>query len=260
MDFSLPIIVSAPPQISGDPLARLVMRLSAFERLGQEEISALRSIVTVDVVEAHENLHKTAGPYVTVLLSGLACHYKMLSGNRRQILGLIVPGDISHYGFLTGDAAPAQITSLAISQVGRISIADFTELCQRYPRIMRAIIRGMATAAAISKERLVTLGQRTSVERMSHLMCEMNYRLDVVGLVGPGNTFEFHITQAELADTLGLSTVHVNRTLQVLRRDGLIAMRQGKVSVDNLPGLIGAARFDPYYLLQSTMITPPTVG
>jgi len=252
------IDIPSAPQRSGDPLDRLVMRLSAFERLDPEEAAGLRRIVRRGaLLPAYDDVLKDSGRDVTVLLSGLACQFKLMGNGRRQITGLIVPGDICNYGFLTGNAAPGQFMTLSPSQIGRIAVASFTRLCESNPRIMRAALRGAATDSAITQERVMSLGQRTAVERVSHLLCEMRGRLDVVGLVGPGNTYDFHITQAELGETLGLSTVHVNRTLQLLRREGHITMRQGKVSIDNLPGLMAVAGFDPSYLQPPAVVPTP---
>ena len=137
---------------------------------------------------------------------------------------------------------------MAPSQIGRISTQTFSELAETYPRIMRATLRAAATEAAMAHERVISLGLRTAVERVAHLLCEIWYRLDVVGLVGPGNSYDFPITQAELGETLGLSTVHVNRTLQVLRRDEIITMRNGKVTISDLVRLHEQAGFDASYL------------
>jgi len=258
--MTMPSAVDVPNHAlrGGDPLDRFVMRLSAFEPLEPEEASGLRRIVRRGaLLPAYEDVLKESGRDVTVLLAGLACQFKLMNNGRRQITGLIVPGDICNYSFLTSNAAPGQFMTLAPSQVGRISIVNYTKLCEQYPRIMRAALRGAATDTAITQERVMSLGQRTAAERVAHLLCEMHRRMDVVGLVGPGNSYDFHITQAELGETLGLSTVHVNRTLQLLRRDGMITMRQGKVSIDNLAGLVGVAGFDPSYLQPSLVLSLP---
>jgi len=263
MDFDLmssnfPVVM--PHFHRSEPLDRLAMRLSSFVQLDQREARDLRRVMAVGVLEAHEDVLKGAASDVVVLLSGLACRYKSMSDGRRQITGLIAPGDICHYGFLTGNAVTSQSISLAVSQVGRISIADFTVLCEQHPQVMRATLRAAAIDAAMAEERIVTLGQRASPERVAHLFCELIYRLRVVGLVSPDNDFDFPITQAEIADTLGISTVHVNRTLQALRREGLIAMRQGKVTINDLPGLVDVAGFSPAYLKPGPEIEPDKSG
>jgi CRP-like cAMP-binding protein len=93
----------------------------------------------------------------------------------------------------------------------------------------------------------VNIGQRTALERLAHLFCEIYVRLQVVGLATPAGC-ELPVTQSELADTVALSTVHVNRTLKELRRVGLVSMSSKSLTIHDLPGLRALAMFDPGYL------------
>lgn len=86
------------------------------------------------------------------------------------------------------------------------------------------------------------------MERVAHLFCELWHRLDVVGMVSHGNSYDLPLTQAEIGDALGLSTVHVNRTLQVLRREAIITLRQSRVTIEDLGRLHELAGFDASYL------------
>jgi CRP-like cAMP-binding protein len=99
----------------------------------------------------------------------------------------------------------------------------------------------------VARELLVSLGQRTALERTAHLLCEMFWRLRAVGQTR-GFTCELPFTQTELADTLGLSAVHVNRTLQELRRSELIVLRERELTINDLARLQALALFDPDYL------------
>src|SRR5206468_1870615 len=100
---------------------------------------------------------------------------------------------------------------------------------------------------SIFREWETNLGQRDSPARMAHLLCEQFVRQKAVGLAD-GNKFSFQVTQAELADALGISTVHVNRTLQNLRGDGLIFFEQGKVEVSDWDALRARGDFQEAYL------------
>jgi CRP-like cAMP-binding protein len=227
-------------------LARRLMRLGNLN--GYEAEAVCRLVRPLSRVSAYEEIGKDAGRSVSVLLSGLACQVKLLGNGRRQITGLILPGDICDYSFLTGDLAQGPVMALAPCQTGRIALSGLTELCDHHPRIMRAILRGAAAEWAMAQERVISLGLRTALERVAHLLCEMHVRLDAVGLVGDGNSYELPVTQAELGEALGLSTVHVNRTLQVLRRNGTITMRNGIVTIADMDALRREAGFDPGYL------------
>ena len=101
--------------------------------------------------------------------------------------------------------------------------------------------------AAIHREWEVSLGRRSAVQRAAHLFCELHVRLGVVGLA-EDNGYPLALSQAELAECLGLTPVHVNRVLRDLRERGLVEFRNGRVAFQDLPGLKKLAEFDPGYL------------
>lgn len=100
---------------------------------------------------------------------------------------------------------------------------------------------------AIQREWTLNLGQRTAYERLSHLMVEMFLRLQTVGLTN-GNACDFPLTQVDLADATGLTAVHVNRTLQELRKDGLIELQSRRLVIPDMRALKGVAMFNDNYL------------
>jgi CRP-like cAMP-binding protein len=93
----------------------------------------------------------------------------------------------------------------------------------------------------------LSLGQRSAISRMAHLFCELHVRLGIVGKTR-GNSFDFPLTQRELAECLGLTVVHVNRTLQALRRKALVEAENRSITILDKPGLRAIAEFDPSYL------------
>jgi CRP-like cAMP-binding protein len=102
-------------------------------------------------------------------------------------------------------------------------------------------------AAAIDRERIVSLGRRTAAERLGHLLCELHLRLDMIGLAN-GVGYDLPITQADLADLLGLSTVHVNRSLQELRGTGLMSLKCRQLTIHDLDEFREVSHFEPAYL------------
>jgi biotin operon repressor len=120
-------------------------------------------------------------------------------------------------------------------------------LIQRKPTLAIELWRQTALEAAIAREWLTNLGRRSAYGRLSHLFCEMWYRLRMAGLT-EDHSYDFPVTQGELADALGLSVVHVNRTLQQLRAEGLIAAHSPRIRLLDLSRLQAAAEFDPSYL------------
>jgi len=120
-------------------------------------------------------------------------------------------------------------------------------MTERYPRLTRIYWFLTNLDAAIHREWTLSLGRRTALARMAHLFCELNVRLGIVGLAEE-NSFDFPLTQSELSECLGLTSVHVNRTLQEMRRTGLVEAESRRVRILDLDGLKGAAEFDDSYL------------
>src|SRR5262245_57680006 len=139
------------------------------------------------------------------------------------------------------------IAAMTRTKVGIISQASVLAFTDRYPNLTRALWWSTLLDEAITREWVVNLGQRTAYERMAHLFCELYYRLDAIGDVKDGS-YALPLTQTALGDTLGLSTVHINRTLQDLRAHGLISFRSGTMTVHDLPALEIAGFFSADYL------------
>jgi CRP-like cAMP-binding protein len=235
--------------LGNDPVERFVHRLAMFEPLEPEARDALRRALTRGpLTGAMQELNGEALQDVTILLSGWLCHFRLLDNGRRQITSILVPGDIIDYGFLTSNSTELQCVATTPSQLGRIRSRQFAELGVQFPSIMRATLKAAATEAAIGREQIISLGVRSATERLSHLLCELWYRLSAVGLINAENSYDLPMTQAELGAVLGLSTVHVNRTIQVLRKTGAISMQSGKVWISDLKKLTSLAGFDPSYL------------
>ena len=137
--------------------------------------------------------------------------------------------------------------ALTLAKIATLSHATLRQLIDTYPRIGQALWRDTAADAAISHEWLVSMGRRSAYQRMAHLLCELKTRLEAVGKVSDG-CFAWPMTQAEVGDALGLSAVHVNRMLQQLRSEGLIATKGEEVRVLDWPRLRKAGEFSPHYL------------
>jgi CRP-like cAMP-binding protein len=139
------------------------------------------------------------------------------------------------------------IGAIAPSKVATISPDDMLKLMHVYPTLTRALWWSTLVEEAIAREWIVNMGQRNALERMAHLFCELLYRFRAVGL-NQGLSCTLPLTQVELAETLGLSSVHVNRTLQELRRQELITLNGGTLTIQNLPALEDLSFFNPEYL------------
>ena len=181
-----------------------------------------------------------------LLLAGFACRYRTLADGRRQIVSFHIPGDfLDLQGFLLA-RLDHSIAALTPSKIAVIPHTVITEMIE-HPNLTRLLWRDTVIDGAIHREWVVNLGRRTAYQRIAHVLCELVTRLQAIGLATKG-ACDLPLTQGELADATGLSTVHVNRVIQELRRDGLIELRGRTFTALNWDGLKNAAEFDPSYL------------
>jgi CRP-like cAMP-binding protein len=142
------------------------------------------------------------------------------------------------------DHSIGAITRLAVSD---ISPEEMSQLTTNHPRITQALWWESLVQHAIQREWTINLGQRTAYERIAHLFVELFLRLRTVGLTRNGSC-DFPLTQVDIADATGLTPVHVNRTLQELRRDNLIVLERKQLEIPDLNRLTDVAMFNPNYL------------
>jgi CRP-like cAMP-binding protein len=228
----------------------LLRKLANFTKLSEEECAVVHDC-TRDVREfgAREDIisqgDRTAG--VKLLLEGFACRYKVLEDGRRQIVSYFVPGDLCDLRVFILKRMDHSIGALVASKVAEIAPDDVLKLTHNFPSLTRALWWSTLVEEAIAREWIVNVGQRNALERMAHLFCELLYRFRAVGL-NEGNSCTLPLTQVELAETLGLSSVHVNRTLQELRRQRLITLENGTLTIQDLDALKEVSFFNPDYL------------
>jgi CRP-like cAMP-binding protein len=185
---------------------------------------------------------------VFMLLEGWAFRYKHLVEGGRQIMAYLVPGDLCHVRFFLFEEMDHSIGLLSDARVAKIPAAEMLDVMDRYPRIERALMWATLVDESTLREWLLNIGQRDALQRISHLFCELCVRLNVVKLVEDNKTFALPLTQAELADTTGMTTVHVNRSLQRLRQDGLISTKEGKLTILDFKRLAKIGGFNAAYL------------
>lgn len=241
---------------AGDPIRR---RLTAFLELSPSDIRELEGLTANSRRFPAQTplLHQSDVPESAILvLDGFACRYKFLTNGRRQITAYLLPGDIFEPELefrLPLDCALGTLTACRLTLVPR---QDYEDLLRRRPRIALALQMARLTQAATLREWITNLGSRSGPERLAHFLCEVLFRLRATGLASE-NQFSFPITQADLADTLGMSCVHVNRVLQKLRRDGLIELSGRKLTILKPDGLKALAEYDASYLkVEATPLRP----
>jgi len=229
----------------------LFFKLQAYTRLSSEDQAALAALGRSPVHEAQPRrdlIREGDEPKaVRLILSGWACRYKGLPDGRRQIVGFFVPGDfcdLNVYILKEMDHSIGAITRVSYAQIAPEEMERITE---ERPRIARALWWNELVNASIQREWLLNVGQRTAHERIAHLLVEMFLRLRAIGLAEE-QSCDFPITQSDIAEATGLTSVHVNRTLQDLRREGLVELAQKRLTIPDLGALMRAAMFNPNYL------------
>lgn len=231
-----------------------VRRLNALYPLQAHEATAIAGLVHETItVGPHHLILEDGRPAreAFVLLEGLACHYRVLDTARRQMTGFVVPGDLCDFGFLSSSPVRQCVMSMGRAVLGRIDLSQLSAVGSQLPNIIVAAMRAASIEQASARELVISLGARDAQQRLAHFLCEIHHRLKIVGLVTNSGRFELTLTQAELGEALGLSTVHVNRTIQQLRKKKLITMAQGQVTVLDWQGLAATASFDARYLRPS---------
>lgn len=182
-----------------------------------------------------------------LLLSGFVGRVSILKEGGRQISGLNVPGDFVDLHSLLLKKMDHSLVALTDVSVATISHVSLRLICEARPRLMRALWRDTVIDGAINREWLAALGRLPAAVRLAHLFCELYVRLKAVGLAAHYR-FDLPLTQSDAADMVGITSVHVNRSLRTLREQGFLEWRDGQVTINDWRKLARFAQFDPTYL------------
>lgn len=232
----------------------LVRKLTAFSKLAPQELKCLADLQSQPrkIGRQTELVHEgQSGHSAFILQDGWAYCYKLLRNGRRQVINFPLSGDFMGLRSVllrTSDHSFATLTEATVSEV---SGARMLEAFHELPRLGIAILWAASRDEAMVVEHLVDIGRRDALERMAHLFLELGKRLQLIGYPAEAG-FECPLTQEILADALGLSIVHVNRTLRQLREREIITLKSGTVVIHDLERLGEVAEFDNHYLDHSS--------
>jgi CRP-like cAMP-binding protein len=227
-----------------------LLKLRVRDDIGAEEEAAIRGMVgEIREYNADQVIIRRGSELreSVLLLDGWIARTKDLSDGGRQISELQFAGDFTDIHGFTLKRLDHNIATITPCRVALVPHDRLRSTLERFPHLMRVYWLMTNIDAAIHREWTVSLGRRSALSRMAHLFCEIRERLDIVGLA-KNDTYEFPLTQQELGECLGLTAVHVNRTLQELRRRGLIEVENRRARILDLPRLQSEGDFDPYYL------------
>jgi CRP-like cAMP-binding protein len=227
-----------------------LMRLRARDNLRPEEEEAIRGLVSEvrDLPADHVAVRRGVTlDFSTLLLKGLMARYKDLPNGARQVTELHVPGDFADLHSFTLKKLDHDVATITRCQVAIVPHDRLKRMTEEHPHLTRLYWFQTNLDAAIHREWEVSLGQRSALARMAHLFCELEVRLGLVGLA-QGGSFDFQLTQEEVGFCLGITPVHVNRTLQQLRDRGAVDFRGGRVTIHDREQLRSIASFSTDYL------------
>jgi len=227
----------------------LLRRLEAIAEPTAEEWLVLSSLPgTIKEYRAHQDIVRVGErpSVVCLMLEGMTCRYKVSADGKRQIMSFHIRGDIPDLQSLFIDTMDHSLAALVNSTVLAIPHEKMCSIVDNYPRIAHLLWRETLIDAALFREWIV-MRDRPAYARVAHLLCEQFLRMQAVGLASV-NTCPLPITQVQIGEALGLSNVHVNRTLMELRGQELIVLENGTLTIPDWDRLREAGEFDPLYL------------
>lgn len=190
-----------------------------------------------------------------IVEAGFAIRYKLLHNGKRQIVKIVLPGDIIGFPACFYEHATFSVTAISEMNLHYVPLDAFTDLCLKRANIATALVWYAAREAAIYAEHIVDTGRREPLERLAHFLLEMLTRLRAVGYASD-NSFEMPLSQEGIGDVVGLSGPHVNRMLAELKSEGLIAMTGHEVKIMDMAALQILGEFRPTYLDRSRIRDP----
>ncbi|WP_336487085.1 Crp/Fnr family transcriptional regulator [Methylobacterium nigriterrae] len=234
-----------------DPLAK---KLACLDRLSPAEEGILRTIVAqVRIIEPRHDLVENGSrpSNSTILLDGFAGRYNLTDDGRRQITSIHVAGDfVDLHSFLL-KTMDHGVTALTRCRVGLVPHAVLAQITETQPHLTRLLWLTTLIDGAIHREWLLTMSRLSALEQTAHLFCELYTRLSAVGLANAADrSILLPLTQGELGDVLGITTVHVNRVLQEMRARTLVVWNGGRLIIPNWDRLAEVGLFNPLYLHQ----------
>lgn len=182
------------------------------------------------------------------MLAGYSIRTKVTGNGNRQILAVHMKGDMVDLQNSILKKADHSVQMLTAAKVALIPREEIVRLAAERPQVGQAMWLDTLVEASIAREWIMNVGQRDARARISHLLCEFSLRLKLAGL-GQDNLYELPMTQEQLADTTGLTPVHVNRTLKALEKDGLISRSTPRsIEIGDWRKLADVGDFDSNYL------------
>ena len=233
------------------PLERMVQKLASRSPLDDDDRAAvLRLPHTMRTFNPNAYILREGEPprdYCTFLESGYAFRQKITAQGDRQIVSLHLPGDLVDLQNLFLKISDHSVQALTEVRAADVDRSALQELALAHPNLGRALWVDALVDASIYREWIMNLGRRSAQARLAHLLCEFGLRLKMAGMPADAG-FELPMTQEQLADALGLTSVHVNRTLKSLEADGVVVRDRRYISFESWDRIKAVGDFNALYL------------
>lgn len=249
------LVKAATNPAKGHPF---VTKLNQSIRLDEDDLVALTQVLNRKVVvKKAKDIIVEGYEYkaLHIVETGFAIRYKLLHNGKRQIVKIVLPGDIIGFPACFYEHATFSVTAISEMHLHHVPLDTFTELCLKRANIATALVWYAAREAAIYAEHIVNTGRREPLERLAHFLLELLTRLRAVGCASE-NSFEMPLSQEGIGDVVGLSGPHVNRMLAELKSEGLIATTGHEVKILDMAALQILGQFRPAYLDRSPIRAP----
>lgn len=236
--------IAQVPSLAEHPF---VVRLTRFMKLSAAGLLSLEEIVEGErLLKKRRDLIVAGGEYRNLgfVKNGYAIRYKLLRNGKRQVLNVILPGDVIGFPVSFFDRSIYSVVAVSDLTYNLCPLDSYTRLCYEQPQFGLALSWLAAHEAAIYAEHIVDIGRRTPVERLAHFLLELHVRLRAVGFAEP-TSFELPFSQEVMADVLGLSVPHLNRVMQKLRAEQLISSHARVVELNDIAVLQTLAHYQP---------------
>ena len=236
--------------ITQHPLGLLVRNLELRAPLTEAHRQAVLDLPhSIRELEAGAYTLREAEPpkYCTVLVSGFAFRHKLNGDGARQIVAIHIPGDALDFQNLFLDESDHSIQMLTRGTIASVPRLELQKLVNTHSAIANAVLTKILVEASVFREWVLNVGRRDARSRIAHLLCELGVRLEMEGLA-KDYAYELPMTQEQLADAVGLTSVHVNRTLKALEAEGLITRTKRSISFPDWQRLRRAGDFNQRYL------------
>ena len=238
------------PRDSNHELAPLVRKLEQWQFLNPEERDAVLALPhVIRDLKAHQYVVWDGDrPQNTCLiLSGFAYRHKLAGNGGRQILSIHMKGDLIDLQNSLLGTADHNVQMMTDGTLALIPIQSIVDIAFRFPAVGMAMWYETLVEGSIFREWILNVGRRDAFTAIAHLLCEFAMRAEAAE-IGQTTSYELPLTQEQLADAVGLTPVHVNRTLMRLEEEGHIRRSRRIIEIDDWHNLAKVADFEPRYL------------